>query len=215
MTPFPLHKSQRNTKILITLFLFSMIAAFAVAALNVYDKVGRTRNGAAHRYGPEAPPAQVQESVHLSDDDLPLENDPGSGSLSAEPLAARMNTFSALVDITHPHIFQIPILLFVLAHFLMRTRVAEWLKLTNYLMSFGGMLAFIAAPWLVRYWSTELTPLLYVGATAMGVSVLLMTSIPIWDMWRGDATDRITDVRVDSRERAATALSIPASQDPA
>lgn len=180
MTPYPLHRSQRNTKILITLFLFSMIAAFAVAGLNIYDKVGRLKGGTAHRYGPErADNGPVVPSS--AEDELPLESSPSAPAV--EPVVARMNTFSSLVDITHPHIFQIPIMLFVLAHFLMRTRVGEWFKLTNYAASFGGMAAFISTPWLVRYWSIGWTPLLFVGASAMGVSVLAMTLVPIWDMW--------------------------------
>src|SRR5262245_48178208 len=119
MTPYPLHRSERNTKILITLFLLSMLAAFSIAALNIYDKVARVRAGVAHRYGPEPNPAgRLGDATGGNGDSssLPMENDPGE-------LAVRMNTFTALMDITHPHLFQIPMLLFVLAHFLMRTRV--------------------------------------------------------------------------------------------
>ena len=106
MTPYPLHRSHRNTKILITLFLFSMIAAFAVAGLNIYDKVGRMKAGAAHRYGPERI-EEPQPASASAEAELPPEN--AAGGPSAEPLTARMNTFGSLVDITHPHIFQIPI----------------------------------------------------------------------------------------------------------
>lgn len=191
MTPYPLHKSETNTKILITLFLFSMIVAFGVAGLNIYDKVGRAKAGASQRYGPE----KIQAASPLtSPDELPIEDSEPGTLASAEALTARMNTFSSLVDITHPHIFQIPIMLFVLAHFLMRTRVSEWFKLVNYAASFGGMAAFIATPWLVRYRSVEWTPLLYIGATAMGVSVLAMTLVPVWDMWHSTKASRARTV---------------------
>jgi|GEM_PF-1860048 len=176
MSPYPLHRSERNTKILITLFLLSMIAAFGVAGLNIYDKVGRLKSGVAHRYGPEPKPAATVPQ------ELPPENSPEA--VPPDALAARLNTFGSLVDITHPHLFQIPIMLFVLAHFLMRTRVSEWFKLMNYVAAFGGMIAFISSPWLVRYSSVAWAPLLYVGASAMGVTVLVMVTVPIWDMWR-------------------------------
>jgi hypothetical protein len=185
MTPYPLYRSQTNTKILITLFLFSILAAFGFAGLNIYDKVGRsTSGGAAHRYGPEKMRDESALNVGISpSEELPIEDASDDTLSPAEPLAARMNRFGSLMDITHPHIFQIPIVLFVLAHFLMRTRASEWFKLTNYIASFGGMASFIAAPWMVRYWSIQWTPLLYVGASAMGVSALTMTLVPIWDMW--------------------------------
>src|SRR5262245_45041898 len=160
MTPYPLSKSDRNTKILITLFLATMAAAFAVAELNVYDKVGRIKNGIAERYGPELarnlsaaePQASATQSAETdgeASEALPVEG---------EMPVARMNTFTALLDVSHPHIFEIPVVLFVLAHFLMRTRAAGWFKLTNYLIGFGGVIAFLAAPWLVRYVSLTLAP---------------------------------------------------------
>jgi hypothetical protein len=96
---------------------------------------------------------------------------------------SRMNTFSLLLDVTHSHIFEIPLVMFVLAHFLMRTRVSERFKLVNYLGSFGGVVLFLSAPWTVRYISVRSAPLLYVGAMAMGVTALLMTVVPICDMW--------------------------------
>jgi hypothetical protein len=66
----------------------------------------------------------------------------------------------------------------------MRTRAANWFKLANYLLSFGGVTAFIAAPWTVRYLSPRTAPLLYAGAITVGVSSFLMIAVAVWDMWR-------------------------------
>jgi hypothetical protein len=166
VTPLPLSSSDRNTRILISLFLLTMLIAIGVAELDVYDKVGRVRNGVAQRYGPESA---------LSDSaELPTE---------ADTIVARMNTFSALLDITHAHVFQLPLVLFVLAHFLMRTRVAEWFKLANYLASSAGAILFLASPWLVRYVSMNAAPLFYMGALAVAVTSILMIVLPIWEMW--------------------------------
>src|SRR5437868_11534957 len=118
MTPIPLARIDRNTRILITLFLLTMLVAIGIAELNVYDKVGRMRNGIAQRYGPD-PSANRASNSPVDVSALPGEND---------PLFARMNTFSQLLDVTHAHVFELPLVLFVLAHFLMRCRVAEWFK---------------------------------------------------------------------------------------
>lgn len=172
MTPIPLALTERNTRILITLFLVTMLAAIGVAGLNVYDKVGRLRGGAAERYGPATSP-ETGASVDVTS--LPSEN---------EALVARMNTFSQLLDVTHAHVFELPLVLFVLAHFLMRSRVAERFKLTNYLVSSLGTILFLAAPWTVRYISVNTAVLLYIGAIAIGITATIMIVVPIWDMWR-------------------------------
>lgn len=180
MTPFPLSRSDLNTKILITIFLLVMLISFGVAELNVYDKVGRIHNGVVLRYGadPELTTKPTEPTTTL-----PPEPDVLAMPLEGE-IVARMNTFSILLDITHPHIFEIPLVLFVLAHFLMRTRVSEWIKLMTYLGSFGGCVTFLATPWLVRYVSIKTANLLYVGAVAMGLSVVIMVIIPLVDMWK-------------------------------
>ncbi len=177
MTPYPLSRSDTTTKVLITLFLLTTLAAFTVAELNVYDKVGRIKNGVVQRYGPE-------ETVDTATANPGQAADMSSLPLDTEPPVARMNTFTALLDVTHPHVFEIPLVLFVLAHFLMRTSAANWFKLASYLLAFGGVTAFIAAPWTVRYLSPRTAPLLYAGAITVGVSSFLMIAITVWDMWR-------------------------------
>lgn len=175
MTPFPLARSDFGTKILITIFLLSMIAAFVVAELNVYDKVGRIKDGVVLRYGPEAPPPNLDQAANIDPANLPSEND---------IVVARMNTFSLLLDITHPHIFEIPLIIFVIAHFLMRTRVSEKFKIANYLLSFTGVILFIGSPWAVRYISIKTASMLYMGAILMGLTVLVMIVVSLWDMWQ-------------------------------
>lgn len=179
MTPIPLAHIDRNTRILITLFLLTMLVAIGVAELNVYDKVGQLRGGVVQRYGPDASsPSDTGTLRPGSPADvaaLPRESD---------ALVARMNTFSQLLDVTHAHVFELPLVLFVLAHFLMRTRVAEWFKLTNYVVSFFGTILFLAAPWTVRYFSVHTAILLYLGAIAIGITTTIMIVVPVQDMWR-------------------------------
>ncbi len=168
MTPIPLSRTPRNTRILVTLFLLTMLAAFGVAGLNIYDKVARYPKGVVARYGPD-----TESAVDLNS--LPAEN---------EAMIARMNSFSQLVDVTHAHAFELPLVMFVLAHFLMRSRVPEWFKLANYVGSSVGTVLFLGAPWLVRYVSAGMAGLFYVGAAGLITSAVLMIAVPIWDMWR-------------------------------
>jgi len=166
MTPAPLHTTDRTSKILITLFLLTILVAVGVAELNNYDKVWRTTHGVALRYGPES----------ASPDEMLSESD---------ALVARMNTFSALLDVTHAHIFELPLVLFVLAHFLMRTRTSDGFKLANYLCSFLGVVVFLGSPWMVRYVSTGMAFLFHLGSAMIGASALVMIVVPLADMWIG------------------------------
>lgn len=183
MTPYPLHRSETSTKVLITLFLVFMVGAFAVAFLNVYDKVGRVPNGIIERYGPETTQSSA-EGIY---------QDGGE----AAPAVARVNTFSALIDITHPHIFEMPLVILVLCHFLMRTRLANWAKVITYILSFGGAGGMLATPWLVRYVSVRLAPLLVVSAVALGVAVVVLVAVPLWDMW-GARIERSSSLRLNA-----------------
>lgn len=197
MTPYPLSKTDPSTKILITLFLVTMAVSISVAELNVNDKVGWTAHGVVQRYGPDepqpdfpadAPPpldADLPVDTGSSDPDAPppLEPSGRDASLVDEPLVARLNTFTLLLDVTHPHVFELPLVIFVLAHFFMRTRVPNWVKIATYFVSFSGIAAFLGAPWLVRYISIQCAPTLLVGATLIGVTSVVMIIVPIWDMW--------------------------------
>jgi len=185
--------------VLITLFLATMLVSIGVAELNVYDKVKWTPDGVVARYGPDPEPPPMTEAPPPASpgDEFPLEtgsnaaDSPSDASVAADgqllpegdTLVARMNTFTLLVDVTHPHVFELPLVIFVLAHFLMRTRAATWFKLVCYVLGFGGIAVFLATPWLVRYVSVRAAPLLLAGAVAVGVTSLVMILVSIVDMW--------------------------------
>jgi hypothetical protein len=192
MTPYPLERSETGTKVLITLFMLFMVGSFAVALLNVYDKVGRIPNGVVERYGPEArsvppqagnpsPPPEVTANSGGIYDQAASPTDEAASQ--APPAVARMNTYSALLDVTHPHIFEMPIIILVLCHFLMRTRLADWAKIATYASSFGGVAGLLATPWLVRYVSIGFAPLMTVAAIALAISAVPLIFVPLWDMW--------------------------------
>src|SRR5256885_631274 len=122
MTPYPLQRSETSTKILITLFMLFMVGSFSIALLNVYDKVGRVPNGVVERYGPETADARADRAPQVTKTGG-IYDEPEMTASDREVSVARMNTFSALLDVTHPHIFEMPIIVLVLCHFLMRTRL--------------------------------------------------------------------------------------------
>jgi hypothetical protein len=162
-----------------------MVGSFTIALLNVYDKVGRVPNGVVERYGPDTAEAHTERAPEVTSTggiyDEPAATDEASGAPAA--MVSRMNTYSALLDITHPHIFEMPIIILVLCHFVMRTRLANWAKVLTYALSFGGVAGMLAAPWLVRYVSIRFAPMMMVAAVALAVSAIPLIFVPLWDMW--------------------------------
>ncbi len=185
MTPYPLHRSDTSTRILITLFLVFIAGSFTVALLNVYDKVGRVPNGVVERYGPDIAAEHTKGAPAVTKtggiyDEPAVAND----SASERPAAiGRVNTFSALLDVTHPHIFEMPLIILVLCHFLMRTGLASWAKVLAYGLSFGGVAGMLVTPWLVRYVSIRFAPVMLVSAVALALSALPLILVPLWEMW--------------------------------
>jgi hypothetical protein len=166
-----------------------MIGSFTVALLNVYDKVGRIPNGVAERYGPDIADAHTESAPEVTSTggiyDEPAAMNEGANESIGEQTAmvARVNTYSALLDITHPHIFEMPIIILVLCHFVMRTRLANWAKMLTYALSFGGVAGMLATPWLVRYVSVGFAPLMMASAVALAISAIPLIFVPLWDMW--------------------------------
>ncbi|MFN8006703.1 MAG: hypothetical protein U0V70_06735 [Terriglobia bacterium] len=192
MTPIPLQRSDLSTKILITVFLLFMVASFGIAFLNMYDKVGRLPHGAADRYGPD----QDQKGGGYGDG---IYNNAESNPNLA--LNSKINTFSALLDLTHPHMFETPIVLLVLCHFLMRTALASWAKISIYLVSFGSLAGILATPWLVRYVSLGFSSLLVVCAGLLACSSLVLVAVPLWEMWKPQEAEPLkVQSRVTGRE---------------
>lgn len=143
----------------------------------------------------EDAPAVTTNTGGIYDEPAPsttntIDSTPTTGTMMANqtssensPAVARMNTFSALLDITHPHIFEMPIIILVLCHFLMRTRLPEWMKIATYVLSFSGVAGMLATPWLVRYVSINFAPLMIYSAIALGISAIPLIFVTLFDMW--------------------------------
>ena len=60
-------------------------------------------------------------------------------------------SYRELLEVTHTHIFSIPIVVFILSRILAMTHSREGLKITIYGVSFMGIILNLASPWLIRY----------------------------------------------------------------
>ena len=104
-------------------------------------------------------------------DDLP------AGAIQ-EPMPLRK-----LLEVTHFHLFSMPVYLMILSHLFMLGRTSDRFKLTWIGIGTLATAGHIAAPWLAR--SGAASSALAYGFTGSGLllSFLVMSLVPLWEMW--------------------------------
>jgi len=91
-----------------------------------------------------------------------------------------------LLEVTHAHLFSMPVLLLVSGHLVLLTSLSLRFKLTLIIIGVIAMTLHLLAPWVVR-WSggSGGAGLLYpISGGLLFVSLAAMTCIPAWEMWR-------------------------------
>ena len=105
------------------------------------------------------------------------------GVMAREPLSRRQ-----LVDIVHPHLFTVPLVLFVLGHLLHLTRLPDVLKLAINAAAFLSFFATFLAPFAIDD-AAVLGGVMYAAGSTMLASFALLCAIPLWETWLGRPGD--------------------------
>lgn len=97
----------------------------------------------------------------------------------AEPMPRRK-----LLEVTHFHLFSMPVYLLILCHIFMLSCVGERQKAAWIGLGSLATAAHIAAPWLAASGSLGATAMYATSGAALGASYLVMSVVPLWEMWR-------------------------------
>ncbi|MEK7486048.1 MAG: hypothetical protein AABZ60_17130 [Planctomycetota bacterium] len=92
-------------------------------------------------------------------------------------------TFQELLEVTHFHLFSVPVLLFIQGHLFLLTSWPRFLKVVIVLASFLGAALMIAGPWMIFYLSSDLAILMAFGRVLLFLSLILYALVPIYEMW--------------------------------
>jgi len=130
-----------------------MLAGFAFSFFWAHDMTGLSPQGIADHYR-------------------------GSDTTFGEPMS-----FRELAEVTHFHLFTMPVVFMILAHVLYLTEASHLMKVVMTWMSFGGVGLDLVSPWLISYVSPFFVLTMLMGDTLMVVSFLVMMAIPIYEMW--------------------------------
>jgi hypothetical protein len=102
----------------------------------------------------------------------------GSDATFGEP-----KSFHELAEITHFHLFTMPIVFLIIVHIFFLTMAPRWLKITMAYMSFTGVGLDLLSPWLILYVSEVFALTLLLGDFFMISSFVLMSTLPLYEMW--------------------------------
>lgn len=150
---FRLRDTDRHIRLVYTLFLGLMFVGFAFSFFWAHSMTGLSPQGIADHYR-------------------------GSDATFGEPMS-----FRELAEITHFHLFTMPVVFIILVHVLFLTGASSRLKIGMTWMAFGGVILDLASPWLIRYVSPVFVLTMLGGDTLMVVSFLIMMAFPLYEMW--------------------------------
>lgn len=159
---FRLDRAPKNTRILITCFYVMIFLAVGVGMVNYKVRTDLTPAGT--------------EAYYRGNEDLPVDQ-------VEEMLFPR--TVKELLDVTHPHLFEQTLFMFVLCHLFGLTRVREKQKRWVYLLSYSAVLLDIAMPWAVTFLSPRFAPVHVFSSIFLGTMYVLLMARPTWEMWWG------------------------------
>lgn len=160
-----------SNKIFFTFFLFIMSIAIGLGFLNYYERTGLSAQKTIRYYC-----GDKEEEV-----DTPLSDEENRVKLEEGLFFPK--SYRELLEVTHTHIFSIPIVLFILSRILAMTHTREGLKIVIYGISFMGVILNLAAPWLIRYASPHFVITFTISNILLILSFGAYIFIPLYEMW--------------------------------
>ncbi len=88
-----------------------------------------------------------------------------------------------MLEVTHMHLFSVPVVFFILGHAFMMTSLPEKTKLSVVGVSLAAVFLSIGSPWAVRFGSGAFGWLKVAADLALAATLVGMVIYPIYEMW--------------------------------
>ena len=92
-------------------------------------------------------------------------------------------SFRELAEITHFHLFTMPVVFMILIHVMYLTNASHTLKAVVTWAGFGGVMLDLLSPWLISYVSPIFVLSMLTGDMLMTLRFLVMMIVPLYEMW--------------------------------
>jgi hypothetical protein len=177
-----------EAKILYTTFCLLTLLGIVSSALYYGDLVGAGTSGIKRYYAGEArvapatapPPGAAPGGPEI---DVP-EDEKGEQDERGRPIVVPM-TYRKLLEVTHFHLFTMPVVLLIIGHLFLATGLGDRAKLGWLVAAAASVTAHLATPWVVRYGGGGLAFLHAITGTALTLTMAVLTVYPVAAMWRG------------------------------
>jgi hypothetical protein len=150
---FKLRDSDRHIRLLYTLFLMLMLTGFLFSFFWAHSMTGLSPSGIADHYR-------------------------GSDATFGEPMS-----FRELAEVTHFHLFTMPVVFMILIHVMFLTNASHGLKAAMTWSGLGGVILDLVSPWLISYISPVFVLTMLTGDLLMMLSFFVMMAVPLYEMW--------------------------------
>jgi hypothetical protein len=171
-----------EAKVLYTAFCVLTLAGLVSSALYYGDLVGAGLGGVRRYYAgdetPAAAPAPPRGAAAGPQIEVPAEAEAGR-----QPIVVAV-TYRKLLEVTHFHLFTMPVVLLIVGHLFFATGLGPRAKLGWVGGASGAVALHIATPWLVHYAGPRLAALHAVSGAALALSMGVVTGYPVIAMWR-------------------------------
>jgi hypothetical protein len=188
---FRLWNLGREAKVLYSAFCLLIFFGVISSALYYGDLVGTGLGGVRRYYAGEAgepaehrsPGAPAAAPVGAGPRIGPEIEVPDDAERAHQPIVVAV-TYRKLLEVTHFHLFTMPVVLLIVAHLFLATGLADAAKLGWIVAGSGSVALHLATPWLVRYGSPSLAFLHAISGAALTVTLSVLTLYPVAAMWR-------------------------------
>jgi hypothetical protein len=173
-----------EAKLVYTGFGLFALLAIAVSMLFYEDLVGTRTAGVAGYYAggvAAAPKSAAVAPATPASGGPKIEMDESAAGPERITVAV---SYRKLLEVTHFHLFTVPVFLLIIAHLFMLTGLSSTAKLVWIATGWLSSLLHLAAPWLIRYGGAGWSFSYPLSGALMGVALSVMTVYPIVTMWR-------------------------------
>jgi len=182
-------------KALYTAFCALTFLGVVSSALYYGDLVGTGTRGIRRYYaGEEREAPSVSAPAGDAAAGGPAIEVPDDAERARPPLIVAV-TYRKLLEVTHFHLFTMPVVLLIVGHLFLATGLSERWKLTWIIAGSVSVALHLATPWLVRYLGGGVAFLHALTGLGLTVSMSVLTLYPVLAMWRGDKRAPATRVQ--------------------
>jgi hypothetical protein len=180
---FRLWNLGREARVLYSAFCGLIFLGIVSSVMYYEDLVGTGTRGISRYYAgaaqapPPAPAAAKGGAPGGPTVELPEEAERG------QPIVVPVS-YRKLLEVTHFHLFTMPVVLLIVAHLFLATGLSDRAKLAWIVAAVASVAGHLATPWIVRYAGPRLAVLHAVSGLALTVTMSVLTLYPVTVMWR-------------------------------